>query len=85
MQKRTERESQFLTIDDKKKSAWNSYNNLPKQKSFGEPTYTFQVGDKVRIGALQNCVIEEVTKDHNGTLVYGFTYTDNTAHFFTFF
>lgn len=68
-------ESKIFTFEEKKKQAWDSYTMIPKHKSLGEPTYTYKVGDKVRVGNLQNCVIDDVTS-YNGVPVYGFTHQD---------
>lgn len=60
-------------LNKKKKQAWNSYIQCPKNRSFGSPTYFHKVGDKIRIGALQNCIVDEVIT-HEGLVLYGFTY-----------
>ena len=66
-------EPKILTLEEKKKQAWDSYTLLAKNNSFGEPTYSYQIGDRVRIGNLQNCVIDDITS-YKGLVLYGFTY-----------
>lgn len=47
----------------------NKYNFIKDEiKYCGEPTYRFNVGDKVSIGFLEDCVVEEVL--HDGKLYY---------------
>ena len=70
-------QKQSLTLEEKKEIAWENYQRMPQQKSFGNPTYSFQVGDKIRMGNLQGCLVEEVTKDNSGNTLYGFIYTAN--------
>lgn len=71
-------EPKVLTLQDKKEKAWNSYTMIPKHNSFGKPTYSYKVGDKVRVGNLQNCVIDEATS-YNGVVVYGFTHSEKNG------
>ena len=44
----------------------------------GEPTYQFKVGKKVSIGALKNCIVDEVCD--NG-YYYGITYGENSEYY----
>lgn len=59
-----------------KEKAWNRYQILSKFNSFGEPTYSYNIGDEVKVGNLQNCVIEEIKED-NGLIIYGFSHDAN--------
>jgi hypothetical protein len=73
-----QQEPKVLTLEEKKQKAWDSFEIIPKFKSFGAPTYTHNIGDKVRIGNLQNCVVDEV-KIYNGDVIYGVKHTDRTG------
>lgn len=59
--------------EEMKKAAWNSYKTFEKFKGFGEPTYSYNIGDSVIVGNLHNCVIEEVV-NHDGLIVYGYSH-----------
>lgn len=63
------------TLEEIKEKAWESYKNLPKNNSFGSPTYEFQKGDSIRVGNLKNCIADDIKID-NGLTLYGFTFTD---------
>ena len=74
--RKAEKEAKVLTLEEKKIKARASFSNILNcSNSFGAPTYTFNIGDNVKVGNLQNCVIDDI--DMNGDLqIYGFTYTD---------
>ena len=69
------KENKPLTLEEKKTLAWDHMELLYGQKGFGDPTYEFKVGDKVRVGGLKDCVIQEVTS-YRDTCVYGYTFHD---------
>jgi hypothetical protein len=69
------REPKVLTFEEKKKQAWDSYTVIPKYNSIGEPTYAYKIGEKVKIGCLKNCVVDEIT-EYDGVTLYGVKYTN---------
>lgn len=74
-----------LTLEQKKKNQWIIYAAIPTHKSFGNPTYTHKVGDRICFGNFQNCIVDEVTS-FNGNTVYGFTCTnkDGTEEYYRY-
>lgn len=69
-----------ITIEDLKEGAMRSYEILPKFKGFGEPTNNYKVGDKVRVGNLSNCIVDEIV-EKDGIKLYGILHDERRNNF----
>lgn len=76
MAKKIEKVSKPLTTEQKMQSALEHYISFKKHKSLGEPTYIHNIGEHVRVGNLENCVVCDV-QEIDGEVVYGFSYGEN--------
>lgn len=74
--KRAEKVMQAKTKEEKQQDALYRYSIFKKHKSMGEPTYIHDIGEHVRFGNLENCVICDV-QEIDGEVVYGFSYGEN--------
>lgn len=74
--------SEIITEESLKKAALKglAYERaLNSAMNAGTPTYRFAVGDKVQVGHLQNCVVDEVLKDGALYLIRSGPNSDNYA------
>lgn len=70
--KRTAKKSEKILTPKEAAKTGVSYEMSEKYgKLAGDPTYLYKVGDKVAVGALQNCIVDEVCMDGK---MYGIKY-----------
>lgn len=74
--------SEIITEENLKKAALKGFayeRALNSAMNAGAPTYRFEVGDKVQVGHLQNCVVDEVLNDGALYLIRSGPNSDNFA------
>lgn len=74
--------SEIITEESLKKAALKGFayeRALNSAMNAGAPTYRFAVGDKVQVGHLQNCVVDEVLNDGALYLIRSGPNSDNFA------
>ena len=74
--------SEIITEETLKKAALKGFayeRSLNSAMNSGSPTYRFAVGDKVQVGHLQNCVVDEVLDDGALYLIRSGPNSDNYA------
>lgn len=74
--------SEIITEENLKKAALKGFayeRALNSAMNAGAPTYHFEVGDKVQVGHLQNCVVDEVLNDGALYLIRSGPNSDNFA------
>lgn len=74
--------SEIITEENLKKAALKGFayeRALNSAMNAGAPTYRFAVGDKVQVGHLQNCVVDEVLNDGALYLIRSGPNSDNFA------
>lgn len=54
-----------------KQEAYKHYMIMEHFNSIGEPTYSFEIGQRVKVGNLDNCIVKDVRTAENGLVVYG--------------
>lgn len=62
-----------MEITDKiKETAYSQYKIMSKFNSLGTPTYSFEIGQEVKVGNLDNCIVKDIIVDKdNGLQLYG--------------
>lgn len=54
-----------------KDEAYKRYMIMEHFNSIGTPTYSFEIGQEVKVGNLSNCVVRDVKTTDNGLVIYG--------------